>query len=186
MAKQPEQRSALAVGFELASRVTTVALGFSVPPLLGFGLDRWWGSTPSRPWSGSFWASYRGCFRRSGSPRELPGVNRRYRRAATDSTGADVSIRQRRPSDRSGSPDQRSQQIAPQNSATSPSPSIDRRGFMAEHSPNPLDHVVDHPSIELPWFHGPHYELIWTFRRSAASDHSVHGDGAGRGRLDHR
>jgi F-type H+-transporting ATPase subunit a len=30
---------------------------------------------------------------------------------------------------------------------------------MAEHSANPLDHVVDHPSIELPWFSGPHYEL---------------------------
>ncbi len=30
---------------------------------------------------------------------------------------------------------------------------------MAEHSANPLDHVVDHPSIELPWFTGPHYEL---------------------------
>ncbi len=30
---------------------------------------------------------------------------------------------------------------------------------MAEHSANPLDHVVDHASIELPWFSGPHYEL---------------------------
>jgi ATP synthase protein I len=46
LAKQPEQRSALALGVEWASKVTTVALGFSVPPLLGFGLDRWWGSTP--------------------------------------------------------------------------------------------------------------------------------------------
>jgi F-type H+-transporting ATPase subunit a len=32
---------------------------------------------------------------------------------------------------------------------------------MAADSPNPLDHVVDHPSIELPWFQGPHYELKW-------------------------
>jgi F-type H+-transporting ATPase subunit a len=31
---------------------------------------------------------------------------------------------------------------------------------MAEHSANPLDHVVDHPSIELPWFNGPHYEVV--------------------------
>ena len=46
MAKQPEQRSALAIGIGVASRVTTVALGFSVPPLIGFALDRWWGSTP--------------------------------------------------------------------------------------------------------------------------------------------
>jgi F-type H+-transporting ATPase subunit a len=31
---------------------------------------------------------------------------------------------------------------------------------MAEHSANPLDHVVDHANLELPWFTGPHYELI--------------------------
>lgn len=29
---------------------------------------------------------------------------------------------------------------------------------MAGHSANPLDHVVDHPNLELPWFRGPHYE----------------------------
>jgi F-type H+-transporting ATPase subunit a len=29
---------------------------------------------------------------------------------------------------------------------------------MAEHSSNPLDHVVDQYNIELPWFTGPHYE----------------------------
>ena len=32
---------------------------------------------------------------------------------------------------------------------------------MAEHSANPLDHVVDHPSLEVPWFTGPHYELVF-------------------------
>ena len=35
--EQPESRSALAVGIEWASRVTTIALGFSLPALLGFG-----------------------------------------------------------------------------------------------------------------------------------------------------
>ncbi len=29
---------------------------------------------------------------------------------------------------------------------------------MAEHSSNPLDHVVDQTFIEFPWFTGPHYE----------------------------
>ena len=29
---------------------------------------------------------------------------------------------------------------------------------MAEHTANPLDHVVDHPNLEFPWFTGPHYE----------------------------
>lgn len=46
VAKQPELRSAAAVGIEWASRVTTVAMGFSVPPLVGFGIDRWLGWTP--------------------------------------------------------------------------------------------------------------------------------------------
>jgi F-type H+-transporting ATPase subunit a len=31
---------------------------------------------------------------------------------------------------------------------------------MAEHSANPLDHVVDHPTLEFPWFTRPHYEVI--------------------------
>jgi F-type H+-transporting ATPase subunit a len=30
---------------------------------------------------------------------------------------------------------------------------------MAGHAGNPLDHVIDHPTIELPWFTPPHYEL---------------------------
>jgi F-type H+-transporting ATPase subunit a len=30
---------------------------------------------------------------------------------------------------------------------------------MAAHSENPLNHVVDHNSIELPWFSGPTYDL---------------------------
>jgi F-type H+-transporting ATPase subunit a len=38
---------------------------------------------------------------------------------------------------------------------------------MAAESPNPLDHVVDHPSIELPWFQGPHFELKWHLRSIA-------------------
>jgi F-type H+-transporting ATPase subunit a len=29
---------------------------------------------------------------------------------------------------------------------------------MAEHSANPLDHVVDQPNLEIPWFTGPHYD----------------------------
>ena len=56
------------VGFEWASRVTTIALGFSVPALIGFGLDRWLRIDSGRDLGRrSFWALYRGCFRRSGS-----------------------------------------------------------------------------------------------------------------------
>jgi Putative F0F1-ATPase subunit Ca2+/Mg2+ transporter len=46
VAKQPEQRPAFAVGVEWASRVSTIAMAFSLPPLIGFGLDRWWTSGP--------------------------------------------------------------------------------------------------------------------------------------------
>jgi F0F1-type ATP synthase assembly protein I len=46
VAKQPEQRSALAVGIEWSSKITTVALGFSVPPVIGFIVDRWLGWAP--------------------------------------------------------------------------------------------------------------------------------------------
>ena len=46
MALQPGSRSALAVGVEWASKVTAIAVGFSLPAFIGFGLDRWLGSTP--------------------------------------------------------------------------------------------------------------------------------------------
>jgi F0F1-type ATP synthase assembly protein I len=46
VANQPEERSALGVGIEWSSRITTVALGFSVPPVIGFIVDRWLGWAP--------------------------------------------------------------------------------------------------------------------------------------------
>ncbi len=46
MEKQPASRSPLAVALELATRITTIGLGFSVPAVIGFGLDLWWGSAP--------------------------------------------------------------------------------------------------------------------------------------------
>ena len=42
----PERRSALSVGMEWASRITTVGLEFALPPLAGAWLDRWWGTGP--------------------------------------------------------------------------------------------------------------------------------------------
>jgi len=46
MPREPESRSAVAVGFEWASRVSTIAIGFSLPAIIGFGVDRWLGSSP--------------------------------------------------------------------------------------------------------------------------------------------
>jgi F0F1-type ATP synthase assembly protein I len=46
VALKPESRSAVTVATEWASRVTTIALGFSLPAFIGYGLDLWLGSTP--------------------------------------------------------------------------------------------------------------------------------------------
>ena len=47
MADQREPRSPLGVGLELASRITTIGLEFALPPVAGFGLDYWLGTTPA-------------------------------------------------------------------------------------------------------------------------------------------
>jgi ATP synthase protein I len=46
VADQREPRSPLGVGLELASRITTIGLEFALPPMAGFGVDRWLGTTP--------------------------------------------------------------------------------------------------------------------------------------------
>jgi hypothetical protein len=43
---RPQSRSFLAVGMDWAARVTTIALEFALPPLLGFWADRWCGTVP--------------------------------------------------------------------------------------------------------------------------------------------
>jgi F0F1-type ATP synthase assembly protein I len=35
------------VGLELASRITTIGLEFALPPVAGFGVDYWLGTTPA-------------------------------------------------------------------------------------------------------------------------------------------
>jgi ATP synthase protein I len=46
VADQREPRSPLGVGLELASRITTIGLEFALPPMAGFGVDRWLGTAP--------------------------------------------------------------------------------------------------------------------------------------------
>jgi F0F1-type ATP synthase assembly protein I len=43
---QRESQSLLSVGIALASRITTIALELSVPVAVGFGLDRWYSTSP--------------------------------------------------------------------------------------------------------------------------------------------
>ena len=46
MSRLPDQRSAFAVVAESASKVSTIAVAFTLPAVVGFGLDRWWSSGP--------------------------------------------------------------------------------------------------------------------------------------------
>jgi hypothetical protein len=44
--QEPDTRSALSIGLDWGTRVTTIGLEFALPAFLGFGLDRWWGTSP--------------------------------------------------------------------------------------------------------------------------------------------
>jgi hypothetical protein len=49
-----DSRSALSIGLDWGTRITTIGLEFALPALLGYGLDRWWKTTP--------WATVAGAF----------------------------------------------------------------------------------------------------------------------------
>ncbi len=42
----PDQRSPLSIGIGWASRISALGFEFSLPPLAGYGVDRWLGSDP--------------------------------------------------------------------------------------------------------------------------------------------
>jgi ATP synthase protein I len=50
---QRDSRSWLSIGFAWASRITTLALEFTIPVLVGVGLDRWWGTGPGATVTGA-------------------------------------------------------------------------------------------------------------------------------------
>jgi F0F1-type ATP synthase assembly protein I len=91
VARQPEQRSSLAVGFEVASMVTTVGLGFSVPPVLGYALDRWWGSTPVATLIGMLLGLVSGLIQTVRLARHLPGGKKPASGGAEPKSGRSVS-----------------------------------------------------------------------------------------------
>jgi F0F1-type ATP synthase assembly protein I len=107
--KQQEQRSSLAIGFELASRVTTVALGFSVPPLLGYALDRWWGSTPVATLIGIILGFVSGMLQTFRLANELPGGKSAASGEAAPKSGRSVSTPKTDQESQSGHSDQDSQ-----------------------------------------------------------------------------
>jgi ATP synthase protein I len=75
--RQPESRSQYAVGIALASRVTTIALEFVVPMVLGFGLDRWLGTMPAATIVGLVLGFALGIMQIRRLARELPGRSTR-------------------------------------------------------------------------------------------------------------
>jgi F0F1-type ATP synthase assembly protein I len=56
-----------------ASRITTVALGFSMPALIGFGLDRWWGTMPVATITGAILGFPLGMYQTLRLARDVPG-----------------------------------------------------------------------------------------------------------------
>ena len=54
MTQKPDGRSALSIGMDWATRVTTIGLEFALPACLGFILDRWWSTAPWMTVVGAF------------------------------------------------------------------------------------------------------------------------------------
>jgi hypothetical protein len=52
--QEPDTRSALSIGLDWGTRVTTIGLEFALPAFVGFGLDRWWHTNPWLTLLGAF------------------------------------------------------------------------------------------------------------------------------------
>jgi F0F1-type ATP synthase assembly protein I len=61
------------VGIELASRVTTIALEFVIPTVLGYGFDYWLGTIPWATIVGLVLGFALGCWQIRRLARALPG-----------------------------------------------------------------------------------------------------------------
>ena len=52
--QKPDPRSAVSIGLDWGTRITTIGLEFALPAFLGFGLDRWWNTSPWMTLAGAF------------------------------------------------------------------------------------------------------------------------------------
>lgn len=52
--ERSDKRSAVSIGLDWGTRVTTIGLEFALPAFLGFGLDRWWKTSPWMTLTGAF------------------------------------------------------------------------------------------------------------------------------------
>jgi F0F1-type ATP synthase assembly protein I len=90
LAREPNPRSAVSVGVEWGSRVTSIGLEFVVPALLGYGLDRWLGTKPWFAVLGALLGLAMGMFHVFRLPAELARDAER-RREADGGPGRDSS-----------------------------------------------------------------------------------------------
>jgi ATP synthase protein I len=52
--QKPDPRSAVSIGLDWGTRITSIGLEFALPAFLGFGLDRWWKTSPWMTLAGAF------------------------------------------------------------------------------------------------------------------------------------
>ena len=46
VSEETDTRSSVSIGIDWGTRVTAIGMEFALPALLGYGLDRWWGTSP--------------------------------------------------------------------------------------------------------------------------------------------
>ncbi len=88
MSRKQEPPSALTVGMEWGTRVTTIGMEFAVPALLGYGLDRWLHASPWFTVIGAFLGLGIGMVHVLRLPQELSGPVRERRSSAPPPPGA--------------------------------------------------------------------------------------------------
>jgi F0F1-type ATP synthase assembly protein I len=95
--KKPDSRSAALIGIEWASKVSTIALSFSLPAIIGFAIDRWWGSGPVGTLIGVVLGFVAGLMQILQLSREISGANTKPARSSSGTTksGNDRATRER-------------------------------------------------------------------------------------------
>lgn len=73
MDRQRGSQSQLSLGLEWSSKITTIGLEFSIPALLGFGVDRWLRTSPAATVAGAVLGFVVGMMHTLRLARQAPG-----------------------------------------------------------------------------------------------------------------
>jgi ATP synthase protein I len=85
--QKPDGRSALSIGMDWGTRVTTIGLEFALPAFLGFFLDRWWSTAPWMTILGAFLGLGIGMVQLVRLATELSGSSKKRRATRRGSSG---------------------------------------------------------------------------------------------------